>query len=246
MHTVGEPLMYSGFKDVLKICSENGMYLWITTNGLLLDKKMSKIKEYPRAIKHMAFSVDGATEKSYETIRRGGNFRKLLSNSDLMKEYCNNTKFAFIPSLQVCLSKENFDEIPIFYKVFTKYFGIENMLFSFLSNLSAEHGNNIYYADAKIDLGEHYRLNCPCKLLWHQIHVLHDGKVSACCRDYDGELIVGDIKKESILDIWNGEKYNRLREKHIKGDVGDIPLCRDCYETIRRGGNFRKLLSNSD
>ena len=229
MHTVGEPFMYSYFKDVLKLCSENNMYLWITTNGILLDKQMPAIKKYPSAIRHMAFSIDGATEGTYESIRKGANFEKLLENLDIIKDYHHKSKARFSLSLQACLSKENFNQIPLFYKIFMKYFGIENMRFGFLSSLSAEHENNPYYEDTKIDLQALYKRNYPCKLLWCQTHVLRDGRISACCRDYNGELVVGDIKKESILDIWNGNPYNRLREKHLKGEIDDLPLCRDCY-----------------
>ena len=228
IHTVGEPFVYSRFEDALRICSESGIYIRITTNGLLLDRQMEAIARYPSAVRHIAFSIDGATKKTYEFMRRGGGFEKLLGNLTLIRGYIRRKKPPFSLSMQTCLSKENFDEIPLFYRIFTAYFGIDSMFFMFVSSLSAEREENACYRGMKVDLAPLYKRSDPCRLLWSQTHVLHDGRVSACCRDYEGSLVMGDIGRESILDIWNGEKYKELRSKHLSGDLDDVPACRDC------------------
>ena len=71
--------------------------------------------------------------------------------------------------------------------------------------------------------------NRPCQLPFRSLWVHHDGAVSSCCRDYHGELIVGDIKNQSIRDVWNGHVLEKLREAHRKGEVKDYRLCDNCF-----------------
>lgn len=229
MHTVNEPLLCSYFEDVLKMCAQYGMYLVLTTNGLLIKEHIGILKKYPRVVRFIGFSVDGATKETYEFIRKGASFESLIENLELVRDYNKNWTRRIPVDLRVCLSKDNFDEIPLFFKTYGKYFNPEQINFSFLTNLSSQHASKEYFLGSIPVRNNFYRLNCPCNLLWGQIHILFDGKISACCRDYNGELIVGDIAKDSILDAWNSEAYEKLRQKNLSGNVHDVPLCGDCY-----------------
>jgi len=60
-------------------------------------------------------------------------------------------------------------------------------------------------------------LRSQCLYLFKQISVRPDGKISLCCYDALGSVTLGDLKKESILDIWYGEAFNEYREKIVKG-----------------------------
>jgi MoaA/NifB/PqqE/SkfB family radical SAM enzyme len=229
IHTVGEPFMCSYLEDLFNICSKHNVCLNITTNGLLIPKHMDLIRRYPGIIRFMAFSVDGATKETYERIRRGGSFEKLIESLDLIKDYNRKSPEKISINLQACISKENFKEIPLFFRTFGKYFRPDEIFFIFVTDLSAMHADSAYYrTNMPIDI-KFYRRNWPCRLLWGQTHILSDGRVSACCRDYNGELIVGEANKSSLSDIWHSEEYEILRRRHIAGDIEDIPLCRDCH-----------------
>lgn len=68
----------------------------------------------------------------------------------------------------------------------------------------------------------------PCRSLFSDLVVACDGRVSSCCFDADLELVVGDARKENLLSIWHGKALNELRNKHLAGERGSIPLCRRC------------------
>jgi radical SAM protein with 4Fe4S-binding SPASM domain len=42
-----------------------------------------------------------------------------------------------------------------------------------------------------------------------------NGEVAMCMEDYNNEIILGDISKNSLYDIWNGEKYKQFRDNHF-------------------------------
>jgi hypothetical protein len=50
--------------------------------------------------------------------------------------------------------------------------------------------------------------------------------VGRCNHDWDGEPI-GDLRRQSISDIWHGPTYAQLRAQHRSLDFQD-PICRHC------------------
>ena len=43
----------------------------------------------------------------------------------------------------------------------------------------------------------------------------YDGEVNPCDFDYKSNLSVGNVKEDSLKEIWNNEKYNILRSNHL-------------------------------
>jgi radical SAM protein with 4Fe4S-binding SPASM domain len=60
-----------------------------------------------------------------------------------------------------------------------------------------------------------------------QFVILWDGRVTVCCTDYEGTLAVGNIKEQTIEEIWTGPKWRRMREQMWK-DVLESRTCRIC------------------
>lgn len=54
--------------------------------------------------------------------------------------------------------------------------------------------------------------NVRCALPYQQIIIRPDGKISLCCCDPLGKNTLGDLNKETLIEIWNGEKYRKVRE----------------------------------
>ena len=69
----------------------------------------------------------------------------------------------------------------------------------------------------------------PCDFLNTRMQVNWDGKVSVCCVDFNRTVEVGDASEMHLRAIWNGGRYEALREKHKSGNRDDIPVCRDCF-----------------
>lgn len=66
-----------------------------------------------------------------------------------------------------------------------------------------------------------------CELLYLKPIVLANGKVNACaCRDVEAELIIGDLKKSTLSDIWAGRSIEELIERQECGDFPDV--CKRC------------------
>ncbi|MEH2952019.1 SPASM domain-containing protein [Candidatus Merdisoma sp. JLR.KK011] len=56
-----------------------------------------------------------------------------------------------------------------------------------------------------------------CVLPFKQLIVRPDGKISLCCNDAVGAYTLGDLTKESILDVWYGEAFQKVRRCLYEG-----------------------------
>ena len=52
------------------------------------------------------------------------------------------------------------------------------------------------------------------------------GDVHLCCNDYFGKALFGNVKEQSLSDIWFSEEYVQARKLGAKGKH---PLCTTCY-----------------
>ena len=99
----------------------------------------------------------------------------------------------------------------------------------------------------------HKRFNqtniAPCTQLWKWMVVYWDGSVVLCCADMFSQTIVGDLKSDSISEIWNGSKMKNFRNQMVGRKRFEVPLCQDCdihlswhnlKEYYDKGGNFRE------
>lgn len=71
-----------------------------------------------------------------------------------------------------------------------------------------------------------------CPEVFDKLSINWDGKVTACCGDYDEELVVGNLSEETLQEIFFGENIRRIRKILSEESYDKLPLCRDCYQYI--------------
>lgn len=69
--------------------------------------------------------------------------------------------------------------------------------------------------------------NVKCALPFKQLIIRPTGEVSLCCNDSLGRDTLGDLKKQSLTEVWYGDKFNKVREAIYKGR-SNWPHCKYC------------------
>lgn len=67
-----------------------------------------------------------------------------------------------------------------------------------------------------------------CLLPYRMMVIRPDGKVSLCCNDALGKYTLGDLEKNSIIEIWNSEDYRKIRNSMKKKGRKQLMLCCNC------------------
>jgi len=55
-----------------------------------------------------------------------------------------------------------------------------------------------------------------------------DGLVSSCFLDWGRKLVIGDVRQQSMQEIWNSERMNALRLQHLEGRRRENGVCGNC------------------
>jgi radical SAM protein with 4Fe4S-binding SPASM domain len=74
-----------------------------------------------------------------------------------------------------------------------------------------------------------------CPEVFDKLSVDWDGKVSACCGDYDNFMVVGDVGNGAVdlKTIWNHSKaLKKYRKKLAEHDYKGMTLCQRCARGI--------------
>ncbi len=67
-----------------------------------------------------------------------------------------------------------------------------------------------------------------CPYIFYGMSVNADGLVSSCFLDWRRKLIVGDARKQTLMEIWNSKEFNALRLQHLEGKRCKNPVCAQC------------------
>ena len=101
--TGGEPLVFPKVFDLIKLCTELGIFTSIGTNGTLITKNIAQ-KLKLAGLKKAIVSIDG-TEKKHDYIRGEGNYKKAMDGIDNLIELGIDVRINSV------IMKENTDDV---------------------------------------------------------------------------------------------------------------------------------------
>jgi len=232
LHLQNEPLTDNTIFDKIKLIKKisNGtIKTGLVTNGTLLTEE--KIKELNEtAVDRICFSIDAFTEESYNKIRKGQNFDTVLKNIENLRNSDSNAN-VFV---RFIWQKDNYFELNDFKKFWknkgiTTEIGIVNNRAGAVSNFK-----DIGLTDKNIPFQYKFIQNIwviltgGCYNLSNSFNILHDGDVIMCCNDYIKKTILGNVKNNSIKEIWTSKRYQSIREAIFNKDFEKIPECNNC------------------
>lgn len=72
-----------------------------------------------------------------------------------------------------------------------------------------------------------------CLKLWNIMIILADDRVVTCNSKGDAQLVMGDVHNSTIKEIYNGNEYQQVRQRHLDGEAKEVIVCGDCVDWYR-------------
>ena len=239
LHTIGEPLMNKDLFKYFELLRKYKIKIFLSTNVIPLnEKKTMKLLEWTDIIHQLRFSIDGATKDVFEKIRVNGKFDRLIKNLDIFKKLNNEKINTLIGSI---VSNDTENQLAYHLYFYSKYVPMENIKLSLVDGLSPD---NKYFLSHSV-LKNHIVSQLPCNQLNSSINILNDGSASACCRDYNGDLVYGNIASQEVSELLDSKKLEELAEQHNNRKIISKSLCASCYQVDDRVLNLFNLFSRS-
>ena len=215
----GEPLLDPNLTEKIAYAKKAGIKeVTCVTNGSLLNLGMAE-SLITAGLDALGISIDAATSETYKKIHGGGNeaFYNLICNLrgiDLYKTKYNS----LIPRISMFFRKNSINnkEEKSFINQFKKYGDtvVLQQLFKWVGT------------DVIGNVPQKNRVQFPCYFLWDSIIINWDGQVVACCQDFNAKFPIGDIKSQTLREVWDSPKLNLIRDKHLAGVF--TGLCKAC------------------
>ena len=233
----GEPYINPQFLDMVKYAKDNGIYTITSTNGHFLNDENAK-KTIESGLDRMIISVDGTTQEVYENYRKEGTLENVLMGAKNIVKWKKkmNSKTPHI-IFQFLVVRPNEHQIPEIYRL-AEEIGVDEVKLKTAQVYDYENGNDLiplndkYARYRKNEAGKYEvknELSNHCWKLWHACVITWDGLVVPCCFDKDATHRLGDLKKESFLELWEGQSYQNFRSQLLKGR-DQIDICKNCTE----------------
>ncbi|MBU1136623.1 MAG: radical SAM protein [Nanoarchaeota archaeon] len=219
----GEPLLDKTLIEKIKYAKRMGISVSFYSNASLLDKSWAR-KLIESKLDNITISLDGCTKETYERIRRGLKFdvvkNNILNLIKLKKKMgVNDPKI----DLVIVELEENKKEIKKFYKEWKNE--VESINIINMRNWTGK----INKKGTKESFHFNYKSKRkPCALIWQKMIVDWNGDVVLCADDWNHSTVLGNLKEQTIKEIWKGKKLKEIKEAHIKGEFWKVPVCSKC------------------
>lgn len=221
----GESLIHPRFFDMVKYACENGVRTKLNTNITLINKRNAKLI-LESGLDYMNFSFDGYNKKTYEKIRVGANFEEVIDNMiyflRLRKEMGLKKPYTVIAILTLGVGNYTEQEKKDFINKF------DGLIDGIREREAFSWGNKFKDSDTfkYFKAGDIFN---PCSRLWCSLGIAWNGNVIPCSWDSLQEYTFGNVKENSVYDIWNSEKMIKLRQAMVNGTYLDVtPICENC------------------
>ena len=233
LYFFGEPLCNPLLPDMVAFarCNNISDTIDFTTNGLLFTKeRVDKFVEngMPDTIRISLQGIDADAYNKYCGVKV--DFNEFLANLKYLYQNKGNCKISMkvadIVIKNVKHGKERFEEI----------FGdLADTLF--VESIIPIYGDVDYeevdseIKDKVLDGREQVKqtkVNIVCHRPFYRLAIRTNGDVTAACCDQLHDIRFGNIKDNTLLEIWNGNKRTEFLKMMLKGERFKHPYCKDC------------------
>lgn len=225
----GEPLLNKDFCKMIKYAKKKDVAEWIETitNGSMLNPKLNQ-ELVDSGIDRIRISIEAIDAVGYKNIANVNIDVKILVENiaDLYKRSRGKTEI-YIKTVDASVDTESKKEL--FYTMFgdicDKIF-IDNVI-PMWSDF--EKINEAYNFEKGLGVhGQEIRNVEICPYPFYSFIINSDGEITVCCADWKRKIVIGDAKKESVVEIWKGKTYQSFLKDMLVKKRNNFEMCRKC------------------
>lgn len=227
----GEPLLNPHFADMVKYAKQSGYVDRVdtTTNAALLNHDLS-LRIIEAGLDRINISIEGVRDEQYREFSGANvNFEKLVENIAFF--YKNRKQCEMIVKINGDVISE--EEKQVFLDTFgdiTDGIFIESIMDCWptfeLEKVDVNESRGIY--------GQQIKEVLTCPYPFYSFPINSDGSASLCFLDWSRKLVIGNVKEQSVKEIWDSKAMREYQMMFLKGERKSHPVCADCGQ-LRQG-----------
>ena len=235
----GEPLVYRHYAESVEHCHRRGFSVYISTNpSVWTEERIEQTLDV--GVDDLWVMVDGLDDATSTAIR--GSAASFTRGERNIRELAKRKVHRGLtrPRITIAMIKQprNRHQWSRFEECWADIDGIDATYLAHFSTFdgSVEKINAINQSFAVEDPDQARQVErqrvvsqYPCYYPWHSVSVTWNGQVVPCCRDFDAGMVLGDLNRRSLREIWNAPPIQQLRRRFSEGKPIGRP-CETCQE----------------
>lgn len=211
--TWDEPLLNPNILKQLQEIKKRNLPITMDTNGLLLNEKtMSAMIEMK--LDSLFISLDALHASTYNDVRGVNKLAELTEKIELFLKIRNNEKYPRI-GVSFVVETRNTEEKNLFVEKWSEITDVVRVNQQFMSGRKLLNKSN--------------RARTSCWSLEDSLMIHFNGEAALCCVDTHYENKIGNVISDGVLNVWNGDFFNRIRKDHKKNNSEALPaICKTC------------------
>jgi len=218
-HLMGEPLCHPQLDRFLELAGDEGFRVILTTNGTLLQKQQETLLNssglHKINVSLHAFEANDISVPFEEYLRSCFSFGKAMEGKKIIVYRLWNNGGADERNTQILSVMESYFPKP--WQESRRGIRIGQQIF-------LEYGDKFDWPDLSAEDGGS---RIFCYGLRDQIGVLCDGTVVPCCLDHEGDLVLGNLHRQTMEEILSSTRASAIRDGFTRRNVPE-ELCRRC------------------
>jgi MoaA/NifB/PqqE/SkfB family radical SAM enzyme len=211
VHNYGEPFLDRELVEKVRYAKQKGIAeVGMISNGSLITEDIAR-GMIDAGLDAINISVDAAGKEVFESTRVHLKYDEVITNIRTLARLRRESGKTHPKLILSFVRQDNSADEAAFIKEWTPV--ADKVHITDLHNWAGT-------------LNDKTEVNYPCYRLWLTFTVLWDGRVSMCCADFDGRHIFGDLRSQTIAEVWNSEVYRAARRQHLES--GGPGICRSC------------------
>jgi sulfatase maturation enzyme AslB (radical SAM superfamily) len=238
----GEPMLAPHLFDMLGYAADKGIPPSLVTNATLLDDTRAR-QLLDTGVGAVTFSIDGASKQTYEAIRVGADYDRVIANVRRFIELAHSQTKRPVIVIKTCRQKKNeteLDNLVAMWMDAVDMIVIQNQAFP-----GNEQFPRWFNPGSQQTLGGR---RPPCRALWLNLVVSTTGNSAQCTTFFDEhpDDILGNLNHLGVQDIWLGDAFRSRRALALDKQFQNIPLCRECDGVTCSAITIKKKYVNDD
>jgi len=218
----GESMLHPQIVEMLSYVKRKGIIMHLVTNGTLFTRERIEaiLSSNANRADRIIFSILGYSKEVHERIMRGVDHYQVLKDLSLLLEL-RKKMGSNGPAIEVIFytMPENEDEKWKFYEYWHRVVDHVQVVGA-VSKQLAEFKSTRY--------GSVPVRSRTCTYLWDRMIIFWNGDVTTCMADLDGIHRFGNLREQSISEVWNCETILSIKQLHKKRHFRNLPLCSRC------------------
>jgi MoaA/NifB/PqqE/SkfB family radical SAM enzyme len=229
-YMMGEPFVNRALPDFIRMASDRRVAdrTCVTTNATLIDAKTTD-RILASGLDYLRVSIYGGTEETFAR-RTGSPFKlqRIVNNVAAFRRTRDERGLAK-PFIYVKMIETGDDAEDARFLDTFRPLADEVALEPVMNWNDPDEGNLAQLSREEMLANPYFRhVKRVCSFPFYTLVVHSDLRVSVCCVDWAKQAVVGDLKIQTLGEIWRGERLRDFRLTHLRGERRTLPACAQC------------------